>query len=370
VKIRVLETLASLRRAGAERVAVTLAAGLDPERFETAVVTLYPASDGDFEPLLRERSIPLWRLGKRRGLDPRMWPRLAAIFRSFRPDIIHTHSFVLNYAFPAWVRTRQGRIVHTVHNLAEKENGAIGRVMHRAAFRFGALPVAISERVAASFERFYGFAPGATVPNGVDCASFQRPGRREAWRSENGFAPEDLLIVSVARLEPQKNPLRLIEAFAEASASAPAHLLMAGEGSLLDACRSAAARAGIAGRVRFLGPRQDIPELLAACDLFALASDWEGAPVALIEAMAAGLPVVATAVGGVPDLVADEAGGVLVPPGDTAALALALAALARDPVRRRQMGEAARRRAALFEARAMIDSYAALFERAAGEAKR
>jgi glycosyltransferase involved in cell wall biosynthesis len=370
VKIRVLETLASLRRAGAERVAVTLAAGLDRARFETAAVTLFPGSEGDFEPELRERGIPLWRLGKRRGLDPRMWPRLAAVLRSFRPDIVHTHSYVLNYAFPAWLYARQGRIVHTVHNLAERENRATGRLLHRAAFRLGALPVAISGRVAESFERFYGFAPAATIPNGVDCAGFRGTDHRERWRRENGFAPDDLLIVSVARLEPQKNPLRLIEAFAKAAASAPAYLLMAGEGSLLEASRDAAARLGIATRMRFLGLRQDIAELLPCCDLFALASDWEGAPVALIEAMAAGLPAVATAVGGVPDLVEDGVTGLLVPPGDTAALALALAALARDPARRRRMAEAAAKRAAAFDAHAMIDSYAALFERAAGGAKR
>jgi len=148
VKIRVLEVLASLRRAGAERVAVTLACGLDRTRFETAVVSLYPASEGDFEPALDARGVLLWRMGKRRGLDPRMWPRMAALLGGFRPDIIHTHSYVLNYAFPAWVRAREGRIVHTVHNLAERENRAAGRWVHRAAFRFGALPVAISGRIA------------------------------------------------------------------------------------------------------------------------------------------------------------------------------------------------------------------------------
>lgn len=370
MKIRVLEVLASVRRAGAERVAVTLAGELDRERFETEAVSLYAASEGDFEPVLAARGIPLRRLGKRRGLDPRMWPRLAALLRDFRPDIIHTHSFVLNYVFPAWARAREGRIVHTLHNLAEKENRAIGRLVHRAAFRFGALPVAISERVAASFERFYGFRPAAVIPNGVDCASFGHAGGREQWRRENGFAPEDFLIVSVARLEPQKNPVRLIEAFAKTAAPAPTYLLMAGEGALLEACREAGGRFGVGDRVRFLGLRRDIPELLAACDAFALASDWEGAPVAVIEAMAAGLPVVATAVGGVPDLVEDGASGALVAPGDIHGLAAALSGLARDPARRAQLGAAAARRAAAFDARAMVDSYAAFFERALGEGKR
>src|SRR5438045_3197984 len=96
VKIRVLEVLATLKRAGAERVAVTLAEGLDLERFETAIVSLYDAFPEGFRP-----AVATHYLGKRPGLDPRMVPRLAAVMRRFRPDIVHTHSYVLRYAWPA-----------------------------------------------------------------------------------------------------------------------------------------------------------------------------------------------------------------------------------------------------------------------------
>jgi glycosyltransferase involved in cell wall biosynthesis len=104
--------------------------------------------------------------------------------------------------------------------------------------------------------------------------------------------------------------------------------------------------------------------LLSACDLFVLASDWEGSSVAVIEAMAARLPVVATAVGGVPELVVDGVTGLLTPAGDTAALAAALAGLAADPERRHRMAEAAWGRAPLFDVTAMVARYAAFFERA------
>ncbi|MGD0500811.1 MAG: glycosyltransferase [Bryobacteraceae bacterium] len=365
MKIRVLEVLASLRRAGAEHVAVSLACGLDRERFDTAVVSLYPPFPGGYEPVVERSGVPVSHLGKRHGFDPRMWPRLTRAIRAFHPHVVHTHSYVLRYALPARTLAGGGLIVHTVHNVAKREVDALGRAIHRVAFRAGTLPVAISNEVARSFLATYGFAVAATIPNGADTRRGFRPEARAAWRRAHGFGPADFLVASTARFEPQKNPLGLIEAFAKALAAHPAaYLVMAGEGSLLERSRRLSSRLGIERRVRFLGVCQDVPELLSACDLFALASDWEGSSVVAIEAMAARLPVVATAVGGVPELVVDGSTGLLAPAGDPEALAAALAGLAADPARRRAMAEAAERRAPLFDAGVMIASYAAFFERA------
>ena len=364
MKIRVLETLATLKRAGAERVAVSIACGLDSARFETEVVSLKPPFPGGFEPVLEEHGVAVRHLGKRDGFDPRMWPRLAAAMRAFRPDIVHTHSYVMRYALPAWSVARSGAMVHTVHNLAEREVEPLGRAVHRLAFRMGAVPVAISNEVARSFERMYGFAPAATIPNGADTRNGFRPGARAAWRRGCGFGERDFLVASAARFEPQKNPLGLIGAFARALGGNPAaRLVMAGEGSLLEASRALAARLGMGSRVHFCGLCLDVPEMLSACDLFVLASDWEGSSVAVMEAMAARLPVVATAVGGVPELVEDGVTGVLVPAGDAAALAAALAGLAADPDRRGEFSAAAAHRALQFDVSAMVERYAALFER-------
>jgi glycosyltransferase involved in cell wall biosynthesis len=163
----------------------------------------------------------------------------------------------------------------------------------------------------------------------------------------------------VGRFERQKNPLALIEAFARVPVG---RLVMAGEGSLMKAARQKAERLGVEGRVRFLGVRAGVAELLSACDIFALASDWEGCPLAVLEAMAAGLPVVATAVGGVPELVEDGVTGILAPRGDLRALGSALENLAGNPQLRIEMGQAARERARRFEVSAMVEAYAALFE--------
>jgi glycosyltransferase involved in cell wall biosynthesis len=364
--IRIVEVLATLRRAGAETLAVSLARGLDRSRFECAVVSLYDPFPGGFEPVLAASGIAVRHLGKRRGLDPRMYPRLLRLLRELRPDVIHTHSYVLRYVWPAAAAAGTGGIVHTVHNLARHEVDFAGRWLHRLAFRFGVTPVAVSGEVARSFREVYGFDPAAVIPNGIDTGLYRQTAARERWRQQHGFLPEELLVASVARLEPQKNPLGLIEAFARAlGGDRRSHLLLAGDGSLREAARVCAERLGLAERIHLLGVRDDIPDLLSACDAFALASLWEGSPIAVMEAAAAGLPVVATSAGGVPERVEHGITGLLAPPGDTPALAEALASLARDADLRRSMAEAARAASARFDAAPMISAYAALFERSA-----
>jgi glycosyltransferase involved in cell wall biosynthesis len=347
--IRVLEILATLQRAGAENVAVSLATGLDPQRFRTAVVSLYDAFPQGLELVLADAGVPVWHLGKRHGFDPRMYARLKRVMREFNPDIIHTHSYVMRYTLPV----ARGKMVHTVHNMADKEVDGLGRMVHRVAFRRGVVPVAIASEIAGSFHDVYGFAPAAVIPNGVNADAMYRPEARMSWRAAHGFAADELLVVSVARLDAQKNPLLLADAFARV---ARGQLLLAGQGSL---------RSHLEGRerVHLLGLRTDVPELLSACDIFALASNWEGHPVAILEAMAAGLPVVATAVGGVPEIVEHGRTGLLVSPGDTGAFAAAINALAGDPGLRREIGQAAREKAMCFSVSNMVESYAALFSR-------
>ena len=286
MKTRVLEVLATLGRAGAENVAVALARGLDRARFETAVVSLFDPSADGLQGVLEESGIQRWHLGKRKGFDPRMWARLARVFREYRPDVVHTHSYVLRYAFPAARAARAGAMVHTVHNLAEREVDAFGRWVNRFAFWRGVTPVAVSARVATSFRRVYGFDVADTIPNGIDLSRCRKREAGAAWRREHGFAVEHVLAVSVARLEPQKDPLGLIEAFAHGlKHDVHCHLLLVGGGSLDGAARSLAVSRGLADRVHFLGVRGDVPEILSAADLFVLASRWEGSPLAVMEAM-------------------------------------------------------------------------------------
>ena len=364
MKIRVLEVLATLKRAGAERMAVSMACGLDPARFETRVVSLYDAFAGGFEPVLAEAGVPVTHLGKRRGFDLRMFPWLARCFREFQPQVVHSHSYLLRYTFPAGKWAGVPAMVHTVHNTALQETDRLGRAVHRVAYRGGVVPVAVGTEVARSFESHYGFAPAATIRNGIDLSAYGQRRNPAAWKRAHGMRDDCRVAVTVCRLEPQKAPTALLEGFAIALREHPEwHLAWAGEGSLRTAAEASAAHHGIASRVHFLGSVDDIPALLQAADLFLLASQWEGMPMAVMEALAAGLPVVATAVGGIPELVEEGETGLLVAPDDPTAFANAIRALALDADLRGRYAHQARERSARFGVEAMVDAYATLFRR-------
>lgn len=349
MKIKILQILSGLLPAGAENVVSYLATGFDRSRFETEVISLYDAKPHGIDDRVIDQGIPVRYLGKRRGFDPRMYARLRRTIESFRPDVVHSHSYVLRYL----LGTSGPLMMHTVHNIAGAEVSWAGRVAHRYAYRRGVHPVAVGDAVATSFLRMYGFEPTATIRNGIDLARFWKPSVRSEWRRANGFSERDLLIVSTGRLTPQKNPVALADAVGKIPG---VHLLLAGEGALRPMLEKRE-------RVHLLGLRDDIPDVLAAADLFALASDWEGLPLAVIEAMAAGLAVVATDVGSVAEAVVHENTGLLVPPRDDRALLQALTAAVNDHDSRRAWGKAGRARARLFDVSTMVGAYEDLFIR-------
>jgi glycosyltransferase involved in cell wall biosynthesis len=260
-------------------------------------------------------------------------------------------------------------MIHTVHNLAEKEVDRAGLLLQRLAFRRNVWPVAISAEVAASFRRTYGFSAAATIPNGIALGPYRRPKvEREASRRALGIEPDEFAFLCVARFSPQKDHRTLLEAFSLGPGLRPrTRLLLAGDGELMKQTEGLAARLGLRDRVTFLGRRSDMPSVLAAADAVALSSQWEGNPLSVMEAMTAGKPVVATSVGAVPELLRDGTEGFLVPPGDAGALAGAMCKVCDfAPEELKAMGRAAASRACeRFDIAAMTLSYADLYDRTA-----
>jgi len=225
--------------------------------------------------------------------------------------------------------------------------------------------VAVSEEVAISLNQLYGIRQCRVIPNGISQHRYANPQTaRSKWRAREGFRDDQILFVCVARFAEQKNHALLLKAFAQGPASDPnAHLVLVGEGGLQEQLESQAEDLGVSRQVHFLGLRTDIPDVLGATDVFVLSSAWEGNPLSMMEAMAAGLPIVSTAVGGVSDLIANGREGFLVPPGDVKGFSGAMTFLLRDRETRRSMGTAAAQRAKEnFDVSKMVRAYEQLYE--------
>jgi glycosyltransferase involved in cell wall biosynthesis len=202
-----------------------------------------------------------------------------------------------------------------------------------------------------------------TIPNGIPMPT--QPPDRARCRAELGWSSDEAIILSAARLTPQKGLRHLLEALPALLRRFPhVRWIVAGEGPLGPALRQRAEQLGVLPAVRFLGPRPDMERLMAASDLFCLPSLKEGLPLAIAEAMAWGLPVVATTVGGVPEIVQDGVTGFLVPPAHPGLLGARLAELLGDPEHRSRMGRAGLARVReVFRLDAMVSAFEALYAR-------
>jgi len=363
--IRVLHIVPALYGGGGEQVAFHILRHMDRNRFEPMAISLFDRAGAEAERLLDGHGINVSYLGKRLGPDVRMVWRIHETLKRRKPDVVHTHLMCLRYALPALVAYRSSlSVVHTVHNVAQREVTRGDQLLYRFAFRrLGVTPVAIADAVHKSIQKVYDVG-APLIRNGVPVSQYQgTEAMRVKWREKHQIAPDEIVFVNVARLSPQKNQRLLLHSLARvASRHRRLCCLLVGCGPLESQLRQQAKALCLQDRVRFLGQREDIPEILAASDVGVLSSDWEGNPLSVMEIMASCKPMVATAVGGVPELVLPGT-GYLVNAGDFVAFADAMERLACDPNLRSRMGaaggELAKRQ---FSASTMARQYECLYE--------
>lgn len=353
---------------GLEHVAATLCTTLDPNRFETSALCL--KDGGALADDLTARGIPVFRLPPPRGrADYFAAMKIARILRRERIDVIHTHntSAFIDGGLAALLAGTPTH-VHTDHSrlFPDKRRYMIAEfVMSHFAYRV----VGVSDHTVEELRRYerIPLSKLTTIPNGIDAHAFDRAHDGTAKRRELGIPMTSTIIGAAVRLTEQKGLTYLLQAMPRILAAQPdTVLVIAGEGVLADSLREQARSLGVQEQVRFIGPRRDIPELLAMFDLYALPSEWEGLPMIILEAMASACPIVASDVGGVRMAVRDGENGYLVPARDVDALVQRITALLGDGRRRRQFGEVGRRFfRERFSAEAMAAAYARLYTREA-----
>jgi glycosyltransferase involved in cell wall biosynthesis len=351
---RVLVVINDLAAGGAQRVALDQSAGLDPDRFEVELMSLElkPARPG---PLDRHRHVPIRRLGAFGDRWARLGLALVGPLRRFRPHLVHGHLVAAGIAAAVGARLQPGpRVVVTFHNLTdwEEKRGHPLRVLGRRAFRWCDAMVAVSQAVREAMARVDpGLARRAhVIPNGVDLASFAAAAsQRAAARARNDYRPQDFVVGSVARLDPRKGLDVLVEAISIARPRLPdVRLRLVGAGPERERLERQVESLGLRGCVQFAGERTEVASELATMDLFAIPSRTEGQGVAAIEALAAGVPVVGSRVGGIPEVVTEGVCGRLVEAGSPERLAEAIVELATNPEELGRLARNAPQRARAF----------------------
>lgn len=275
-----------------------------------------------------------------------LWPVFHAI-KVFNPDLVHAHSTKAGYAARLACALLRKPVIFTAHGWAFTEGRSpIARKLlalaERLAAKVTAKIICVSEHDRQLALRWKVARPEqlVVIHNGVDPRPFLETDGSPI-REELGLN-EGPVLTFVGRLAPPKDPVTLLSAVKDLPNGV---LLIVGDGELQPQVERYIAENGLNRRVKLLGERRDVPRILAASDIFVLSSRWEGLPYTIIEAMMAGLPVVATRVGGIPELVEEGVTGYLVPPKDPDALVKAIHKLLGDPSLRHRMGEAGREKA-------------------------
>jgi glycosyltransferase involved in cell wall biosynthesis len=382
-----MQLIANLDRGGGQEVVRTLVRHLPDEGVDPVVVTL---RDGPLRAEIEGLGVPVEVVvGDRRPITAgargladlgRLRSRLAGVADRHRVDVIQTH-LLRSLDFVAMTLRRPGRraVFWTVHNAMlelrpdqlPSGDRLLGpkRTAHRWLYRAGARLVdgfiAVSTDVASAVRETYGPPRNrlAVIPNGVDIDRYRGEVDRGAVRRRVGITADAPTIIVVAKLMEQKGHAVLLDALPAIRAQVPdVKVLFVGEGELRADLEERIRSSGLDGVVRTLGDRADVADLLAASEMFVLPSRWEGLPMALLEAMAAGRPVVASAVSGTREVVEDGVSGLLVPPGDPAALARAVVRVLSSADEQHRLGHEGRIRVeACYSARAQARRHAELF---------
>lgn len=357
-----MHVLYSLDVGGLENGVVNLINHLDWVKYHHTLCCLTHA--GRLLKRVKRSDINVVEMGKKEGHDWSLLLRLARLLRKLRPHIVHTRNWGTMDAIPVARLSGVPVLVHGEHGRTMAEvNGENKRrtVIRKTLFPLVHRFVTVSKELNSWLQLSAGVAPRKimTICNGVDLARFACPQSRLLARSKLGFSDEEFVIGTVGRLDRIKNHASLIQVFPDLIAEYPRlRLVIVGSGPCFSSLESLIKKLDLAGRVRLAGEKDDVLPLMQSFDVFVLPSLFEGISNTVLEAMACGLPVIATRVGGNVELVEEGVTGLLIPQQDEAALRSSLRTYLGQPSLARQHGSAGRRRVERsFSLERMVASY-------------
>jgi len=352
--MKIVQVMPDFGLAGAETMVENLSCGLAAEGCDVLVISFFDLHTAITE-RIENRGIKIKYLGKKRGFDPSIISKMRKIIKAYQPDVIHTHRYVLPYAFLASMGFKAKR-VHTVHNVAQKEQTKVGKNINRVLFRyFNVVPVALSKEIQRTIQEVYGL-PDNRIPvvfNGIDLS---RCIVKESYARKDTFT-----VLHIGRFMDVKNHELLLRSFARFKEQhSDARLQLLGDGELKENMMQLAGQLNITDAVEFAGLQSNVYPWLHNADVFILPSKFEGMPMTLIEAMGTGLPIIASNVGGIPDMLSSQKEALLIEPKEEKIIE-ALEMVYSDTKKREYWGRNALQRSSLFSSQAMARKYLQLY---------
>ena len=355
--MKILQIIPYFCFGGAETMCENLTYALKKMGHEVTVVSLYDEHT-PISQRMEKNGVKILYLDKKLGLDLSMVPKLTKIMKKERPDAVHTHLDVIKYAVAAAKLAGIETCVHTVHNVADKEaEGRLQKIINKTYFKLGwSVPVALSPEVQRTIAAFYSMDLSniPVIYNGVDLSR---------CIPKETYTTDTLTLVHIGRFNEQKNHEGLLQAFQKIHARYPnCRLNLLGDGELRESMEAYAKALGIFESVRFLGSQSDVYPHLHDADIFLLPSKYEGMPMTIIEAMGTGLPIVASAVGGVPDMITNEESGLLTS-CDPDEVSRAVFRLIKEDALRKSLGQNAKKESVRFSAEYMAEAYSKVYQK-------
>lgn len=353
-RIKVVLVIPQLSTGGAEKLVFNIACNIDREKYEISVISLYPSRENMKEKKLEELGIRMIYLDKKTGFSLECMKKMRKVVKEINPDVIHSHIDVLLYLLPCYKR-RQIKL-HTVHSMAYFEAKGIHKFIRRIAFGlFGVKPVAIGKTVLKSICDYYGLDEKKVpcIYNGVSVPE----------KTENEEKTEKITFITVGTLYHIKNHKLLISAFKECveKSQKSLKLKIVGEGDLRNELEERVKELGLTDMVEFLGWRDDVYDELYKANIYVCSSTVEGISLSIIEAMMCGLPVIASNVGGNPDLVVDGVNGKLFESENVSDLSECMLKLTEDDFLRKKFGENALEISKKFDIKKCVKEYERLY---------
>ncbi len=345
-KIKVLECIRQGKIGGGESHLLSLVENMDRDRFEPVVLSFTP---GPMVDRLQELGVKTHVIHSEKPFDFSVWKKVRKLLEQEQVDLVHAHGTRANSNVLGPARKLKLPVIYTIHGWSFHNDQPVWVKNLRAwgekyLTRRSTLNISVSRsNQETGYQHFRGFK-STVINNGIDPKKFNPDAGYPDIRASFGILSHAVLCSFIARFTHQKQPLVMIRAFEKVAASHPSlYLLLVGDGELKEEMEKAIAQSPVRNRIILSPPRSDIPALLAATDIFVLPSLWEGLPIALLEAMAMGKAIIATAADGTREILVHQENGYLIPiEGLEENLVASLDKLVMDPDLRKKIGNGAR----------------------------